>query len=222
MMNWMMRDKKMKKILVLSFFFILSSCDSLDTSYDLKKAPPIQEAPEKSTTCTIDFRKTCWAETIRKVTSCLGEDREGLFSFDKKFCTNNQQMLIDFADPTAMFHRPYDVFRSPIDFRILSDSKNECFRIQGTRTSFEISLKSSGEKVYFEDDGKSLRFTCLDGQEVFIDSKNFEGCNAKQGEAFQQTIPGLELTTISEQSKVVGWQLSIRGADQDPVFRCRE
>ena len=195
--------------------FLLLGCDSLDTSYKMDKGQPV---PEKGTACTVDFAKTCWVETMQKITSCLGAEREGTFSFDKKFCTNQQQMLVDFANPIAMFERPYDVFSNPVDFRVLSNSKDECFRLQGTRANFTITLASSGQTVHFENDGEKIHFNCLDGQEILVDAKNVEGCTDKLG---ADSVPGVSLDLWKEQKVEAGWQLNLRGAGLEPIFRCR-
>ncbi len=208
----------MKKVLGLVFILALLGCD---TSYQMDKAPLKPTPPQKSTTCKVDFTKTCWSDTIQKVMSCLGPQRDGIFSFDRKFCTNEQSMLIDFANPAAMFESPYDLSNSAIQFRVLSDSKKECFRVSGTRTAFEVTVSQTGEKVFFEDDGENLRFTCLDGQEVAIETKNYEGCFAKKGADFIKSVPGVELDVWQENKSDAGWQFLFRGANQKPVFRCR-
>lgn len=208
----------MIRFLVALLFLALVGCD---TSYQMDKAPPQPTPPQKSTTCKVDFAKTCWSETIQKVMSCLGPEREGVFSFDKKFCTNDQAMLVDFANPAAMFESPYDMVNSAVQFRVLSDSKKECFRVSGSRAAFEITLSQTGEKVFFQDDGENLRFTCLDGQEVAIETKNYEGCFAKKGAEFMQTVPGIELDLWQENKSTVGWFFQFRGSSQKPVFRCR-
>lgn len=205
----------MKSAYFLLLFIGFTACDSLNTSFKIDSVPP---AEQKGTACTVDFAKTCWTETMQKVMSCLGEQREGVFSFDKKYCTNDQQMLIDFADPLAMFQRPYDVFSSPIDFRVLSDSKNECLRIHGTRNAFVITLGASGETIFFENDGEQIRFNCLDGQKIQVETKNIEGCTDKFG---ADAVPGLELDVWKDKKTDVGWALHLRGAGQEPVFRCR-
>lgn len=210
----------MNKFLVGISAILLMGCDSLDSSYQIDKAPPVVVPPSKSTTCTVDFAKTCWAETIQKVTACLGSQSEGVFSFDRKFCTNDQKMLIDFANPAQMFESPYDMLNTPVDFRILSNSQTECFQVSGTRMSFEITLSQTGEKVLFENNGESLRFTCLDGQDVKVETKNFEGCYQKVGAGYAQTVPGLELEPFKEGGST-GWQMSFRGSAQPPIFRCR-
>jgi hypothetical protein len=215
MMNWMMRHKMNKYVFLTLLGFLFVGCDNLDTSYKMDKAPP---AIEKNTACTVEFAKTCWVETVQKITSCLGENREGIFSFDKKFCTNDQQMLIDFNDPIAMFQRPFDVFSTPIDFRVLSDSKDECFRIEGTRSNFTITLAQSGQKVIFQNDGQKMSFNCLDGQEISVDTKNVEGCTDKLG---ADSVPGISLDLWKDNKADMGWQLDLRGAGLEPIFRCR-
>ncbi len=199
----------------LTIGFLFLGCDNLDTSYKIDKNQPI---PEKNTACTVNFAKTCWVDTLQKITSCLGSDRDGAFSYDKKFCTNQQQMLVDFANPIAMFERPYDAFSNPVDFRVLSNSKDECFRLQGTRNNFSIRIASSGQVVRFENDGQQIRFNCLDGQEILVDTKNVEGCTDKLG---ADSLPGLSLDVWAEQKVEAGWQLSLRGAGLEPIFRCR-
>lgn len=210
----------MNKLAVCLLSLILVGCDSLDTSYQMDKVEPGPTPPSKSTICTVDFAKTCWADTIQKVTSCLGPQHEGVFSFDKRFCTNDQKMLIDFANPAQMFASPYDMLNTPIDFRVLTDSKTECFQVSGTRMAFEITLSQTGEKVFFENNGDSLRFTCLDGQEVKVESKNYEGCYQKLGDSYAKTIPGLDLEPFKDSASSQGWQLNFRGSFQPPVFRC--
>ena len=200
---------------VYFLFLGLTACDSLNTSFNVDSAPP---NIQKGTACTVDFAKTCWAETMQKVMSCLGEPRDGQFSFDKKYCTNERQMLIDFADPLAMFQRPYDVFSTPIDFRVLSDSKNECLRIYGTRNAFVITLGAGGETISFENDGDQIRFNCLKGKKIQVETKNIEGCADKLG---VDSVPGLDLDVWKDKKIDMGWTLHLRGAGQEPVFRCR-
>lgn len=210
-----MMKLNLKFVALAASCFLHLGCDSLDTSYKMDKTQP---PPQKGTACTVDFAKTCWVETMQKITSCLSSDRDGTFSFDKKFCTNQQQMLVDIANPIAMFERPYDVLSNPVDFRVLSNSKDECFRLQGTRSNFTITVAKTGQTVHFENDGEQIHFNCLDGQEIMVESKNVEGCTDKLG---ADSVPGLSLDLWTEQKVEAGWQLDLRGAGLEPIFRCR-
>lgn len=200
----------MKYIVATALFFMITACDNLNSSYNSEKVTPI---PEKGTACTLDFQATCWVETIQKVSACLNSERVGTFSFDQRFCTNGHQMLVDFAQPQKMFAEPWEDDETPLQFRVLSDSKTECLRLSGTRNHFVITVSRTGEKVTLDRDNGVLRYTCLDGQEIRVDEKNFAGCDDRE-------IPGLDLQPFHKADSISGWKFSFRGADQDPVFQC--
>lgn len=200
-----------KSILAASLFFVITACDNLNSSYDDEKVTPV---PEKGAACTLDFQATCWKETVQKVSACLNSERVGTFSFDQRFCTNDQQMLVDFAQPQKMFAEPWEDDETPLQFRVLSDSKNECLRLSGTRNHFIVTVSRTGERVTLDRSGGVLRYTCLDGQEIRVVEKNFAGCDNRE-------IPGLDLRPFQRPDGVSGWKFSFRGADQDPVFQCQ-
>ena len=51
-----------------------------------------------------------------------------------------------------------------------------------------------------------------------VETKNVEGCTDKLG---ADSVPGLTLDLWTEQKVEAGWQLDLRGAGLEPIFRCR-
>lgn len=152
--------------------------------------------------------------SVQQVSACLNSEKIGTFSFDQHFCTNEHQMLVDFANPQTMFVAPWEDDETPLQFRVLSDSKTECLRLSGTRNNFIITVSRTGESVTLNRTGGILRYTCLDGQEIRVEEKNFAGCESR-------AIPGLDLQPYQRPDGISGWSFSFRGADQDPVFQCQ-
>ncbi|MCB9073098.1 MAG: hypothetical protein H6623_05720 [Bdellovibrionaceae bacterium] len=204
--------------------FILFGCDGLNASFKKNNAtagtppPPIVQKPG---VCKFDFNNTCWAQSIKKITSCLGSGAQNeIFSENKEFCTSSGGKLTAFSAPQKMFLQPFDSNFNPIDFRILPDSIKECLHVQGTANKFQVTLTQTKETVEFDFSGDTMRFTCLDGQAIEIPYEAFSGCVASEGEKFISTVPGLDVQLFQDKSHSV-WKMRFRGSPESPdLFSC--
>jgi hypothetical protein len=216
--------KHILSILISTIF--LFGCDGLNSSFKKNGSeggvnnPPVTQKPG---VCKFDFSNTCWAESMQKVTSCLGTSPTGeVFSETKEFCTGPTGKLVAFSNPAEMFGVPFDSNYTPIDFRVFPDSVKECLSVSGTAQKFKVTLAQTKETIEFDFSGNELKFTCLDGQSVQIPYEVFENCSQAQGEKFIATVPGIEMKRIQDNSSAV-WKFRFRGSPQSPdVFSCQE
>lgn len=213
----------MKKALAGLLFLGLIGCDGINASYQDNNAPAAKPPPvaQKPTQCKMDFAKTCWSETIDRITKCIKDSESSdVFSANQEFCSNASGKLVSFASPADIFVRPFDAVHTPIEFRVLPDRINECFRVRGTANNFEIVFSQTGEKVFLDLNDQQLTFSCLDGQKVSVANKDLNNCQLGSS-GFIKGVPGIEFGTFKEDGVEQGWSFRFRGAAGSPdVFKC--
>jgi len=213
----------MRGVLLVAFAAVLSACDGVNSSMDNNMLPPPNPpVVEKPSKCVVNFANSCWVATIKKVTECLnGFSGKDTFSASKEFCSNVNGKLVSFQSPLDMFLKPFDTMSTPIEFKVLPDHVNECFRVSGVGNHFDIHLSQTGETVSFDFNQDQVQFSCLDGQEVSVSVENIKGCQKAQGMEFLSTVPGMEFGPFSENGVERGYRFRFRGAPESPdVFRC--
>jgi len=210
----------------IGFVCLLLGCDNLNSSFDRNGdpsggVPQIPQIAQKPKECNFDFTKTCWQDSVEKITSCLETESTGeVFTHSKEFCSNSEQKIVAFANPQDLFAAPMSSVTTPIDFRIFADGINECLHVSGTAEKFKVV---SGQKsLSFDFTKDKMQFTCTDGQTVQIPYEMFEGCTDAQGEKYTNAVPGIEM--VFSQNKTKGkWTFRLRGAPQSPdLFSCTE
>lgn len=206
---------------VLLFFVALATirCSDGPGYQQTNGTPP--KIVTKPGECKVSFDKTCWKETIAKVTACLAPDKGAdHFSGSHQLCGNDSGKLILFNDPTAIFSHPFDALHTPFNFKVVPDRVNECFEVNGTLANLELKIIKTGETAKFAMDNEKMSFTCLDGQQVVIPRKSVDNCSQTLGN--KNEIPGVDAGPFYDGGLEKGWFFRFKGMgeSQAEVFRC--